>query len=119
MILTPHGTDPYGWLEGNECAHHSWNAGADLLLHGGPQHSANEPITVIRMPYVADSPNCFGQNSLASVTKAASHEWAGTLPDPFPVPASTHGNLINEAGGWFSGVVSAPLSSPIWDPSAC
>ena len=67
MILTPHGTDPYNWLEGNQCAYHSWNAGADLLLHGGTQHSPNEPIAVIGMPYVADSANCFGHNVLAYV----------------------------------------------------
>ncbi len=106
MILTPHGTDPYNWLEGNQCAYHSWNAGADLLLHGGTQHSPNEPIAVIGMPYVADSADCFGHNVLASFTKEASHEWAETLTDPFPIPTSNRDYIINEAGGWFSGEFS-------------
>ena len=111
MILTPHGTNPYNWLKGNQCAYHSWNAGADLLLHGGTQHSPNEPIAVIGMPYVADSATASGtrarlvhQGSLARMTE--------TLTDPFPIPTSNRHYIINEAGSWFSGEFSESNESP-------
>jgi serine protease len=96
VILSPHGTDPDGWLTGGFCAWHDYNG--DSTLSGGPVTSPYGDIAFTNMPYVTDVGTSCGENfvnagssgALDGVSIIGGHEYTETITDQ------------NPPGGWYA-----------------
>ena len=95
VILSPHGTDPDGWLQAGFCAWHDWNG--DSTLTGGPvtPPGGYGDIAFTNMPYVTDAAHAgadcgahFVRSGSAGVLDGVSivegHEYAETITDQNP-----------------------------------
>jgi Putative Ig domain len=92
VILSPHGTNPDGWLTGGFCAWHDYNG--DSSLSGGAVSSPYGDIAFTNLPYITDAGSSCGQDfvnsngTLDGVSIVEGHEYAETITDQ------------NPAGGW-------------------
>ena len=90
VIVSPHGTNPDGWLNNGFCAWHDFNG--DSTLSGGPVTSSYGNIAFTNFPYVTDLGASCGANFVNSgsagaddgITIVEGHEYAETITDQFP-----------------------------------
>jgi serine protease len=92
VVISPHGTNPDGWLTNGFCAWHDYNG--DSTLSGGPVTSPYGDIAFTNLPYITDQGSSCGQGfvnspgTLDGVSIVEGHEYAETVTDQ------------NPAGGW-------------------
>jgi hypothetical protein len=92
VIVSPHGTNPDGWLTNGFCAWHDYNG--DSTLSGGPVTSPYGYIAFTNLPYITDAGQSCGEDfvnsngTLDGVSIVEGHEYAETITDQ------------NPAGGW-------------------
>ncbi len=113
VIISPHGTDPDGWLQNGFCAWHDYHGHS--TLSGGPVTSPYGDIAFTNLPYITDAGASCGEDFVSSggtldgVSIVEGHEYTETITDQ------------NPAGGWTDGTVgtrSACRSRPLTRPPA-
>ncbi len=85
VIISPHGTDPDGWLQNGFCAWHDYNVDLGVSSPYGD-------IALTNLPYITDAGASCGQNfinsggagTLDGVSIVEGHEYAETITDQNP-----------------------------------